>query len=152
MFSFFCQLPEQETRFRQRQRAFRQCSRFECNLGKICPWRGSSSLLCLTCITPCIHKTDILSQRQLFFVQKDICEDLWKDFDRRQIKAGDFKNIQHLEGQFFPWVMFFTPNIHPKAEWWSSPCLARVWAPLSSHPFHLSLVWNIEDSGILPLA
>lgn len=68
------------------------------------------------------------------------------------MKAGDLKQTQHLEGQFFPRVKFFPSNMQAKMVWSSSPCLARARACLNSHPCRLSLNWSIFQSGILPLA
>lgn len=170
MFSFFCQQPESETCFHQRQRAFRQCSRFECYLGQICPWMGSSSLLCLTCITHCIHKTDLVSLRQLFFVQKNLCENLWKDFDSRQIKAVDLKKkLSTLKVNSSPDSCFLLPTstqsqsdgAHPA---W--PGYGHAWAPIpatwalsgtckSQESFHWLQWWSVPrpqcSKGIKPL-
>lgn len=150
MFSFFCQLLHQETCFHQRQRALRQFSRFDCNLGQICPWMGIKQSS-LPYLYHSLYSQDWhLSLRQLFFAQKNICEDLWKDFDSRQIKAGDFfKKISTLQVSSSP--EFFTPNIHPSHSDGAHPAwpgLGHTWAPI---PGHLSLVWNIWESGILPL-
>lgn len=150
MFSFFCQLPDQETCFHQRQRAFRQFSRFECNLGQICPWMGVQAIffVLLTSLTVFTRLTFV--SETIIFCTENICEDLWKDFDSRQIKAGDFfkksapcRSVLHLSFLLPTFNQSQSDGAHPA---W--PGFGHTWAPI---PDHLSFVWNIWESGILPL-